>query len=845
MKFLTMFVIVTTSLGIFISCDKDDEPQIVLVEGVTITPNKLEKTLGDAPVILVATVTPANATDQEVTWKSVNPKVAKVDAKGEVRFLSAGKTTITATSKDGNKTAKCEVIVKAKEIAVTGVTLNKKTVTKQKGQIEQLEATILPENASNKKVAWKSSDVKVATVDENGVVKALAIGEAKITVTTEDGNKTAVCTITVTPKLFTLPILDINARYDDIVAYETAKEGRERINTDKKYSPEYKLTNDELFSKIVYYSTWREKDEEVSSYIGASLVLKEGVTTRQQEKYEKFLESKGFERDNAVNWKQWRNKEKHIKAIYFEDSKEYYFIVLLSALPSAEKIDQAITPDELKTWESSNGGTTKSTKSPYWFNVDKKTAKESLFARLYFFNEDNTKIRGIRYYYTKTNLLIFYNKKEDKGELFFDFEKLAIESGFERTPDKDTVIDWGKDDDKYKGDIEDRYYFKNPTTNVVMYVTYYRKYKTVSITYLKASKKVAVKKGDKFKHGQLYYEVISVNPKEVKVTSQKGKYGYPNWEDSEKPKGDIVIDENVAYKGENYLVVSVEESAFSNCSGITSVVFPNTVKVLEKSIFYDCSSLEQVTLPNSLVEIGKSVFYKCANLKTVNIPKSVEKIGNGAFRMCSKMTTFTVDNENANFSSDANGILFNKDKTELVRCPEGSSVTDYIVPNTVTSIGKGAFFGCANLKNVSIPNSVAMVETYAFKKCKKLLSVSLPDGLKAIAYATFEECVKLKEVTMPTNLETIGGNAFNKCGDLTAIVLPKTVTELGYMAFSYCTGLTSIVSHIEKPEETKMNAGVFNEVNKTKCVLTVPKGTKTKYESAEQWKDFSTIKEKN
>ncbi len=487
MKFLTMFVIVTTSLSIFVSCDKDDEPQIVLVEGVTITPNKLEKTLGDAPVTLVATVTPNNATDQEVTWKSVNPKVAKVDAKGKVSFLSAGKTTIIATSKDGNKTAKCGVTVNAKAIAVTGVKLNKESVVKKVGETEQLQATVLPENATNKNLIWKSSDVKVATVDENGLVTVVAEGEATITVTTEDGNKTAVCTIKVNEvRAFTLPLFDINAQYDDIVAFETAKAGRVRTNSEQIYSPYYDLTDDALFSKIEYYTTWREEVKYTCFYKGASLYVKENVTVEQQEQYERFLENNGFVRDTQVDWKLWVNKEKHINVSYNEKTKEYYFSLLLSALPSSEKLDKPITVSELKDWENSNGGSTTSTKSPYWFFIDGKKIKESVFSRRYWFNEDNTKIIGVRYYYQNSSLLIYYNNETKKGDLLIKFERFAKENGFERTPEKDNVKDWGEVDEKYKGDIEDRYYFKNPATNIVMFVTYYRYYGSASITYLKA-----------------------------------------------------------------------------------------------------------------------------------------------------------------------------------------------------------------------------------------------------------------------------------------------------------------------------------------------------------------------
>ena len=147
---------------------------------------------------LTATVLPEDATNQNVTWKSDKPEIATVDANGKVTGVKAGEATITVTTEDGSKTATCKVTVKAATIAVTGVTLNKTATSLLVGGSETLTATVAPANATNKKLTWKSSDVAVATVDANGKVTGVAAGEATITVTTEDGAKTATCKVTVT-----------------------------------------------------------------------------------------------------------------------------------------------------------------------------------------------------------------------------------------------------------------------------------------------------------------------------------------------------------------------------------------------------------------------------------------------------------------------------------------------------------------------------------------------------------------------------------------------------------------------------------------------------------------------
>ncbi|MCL2041345.1 MAG: Ig-like domain-containing protein [Bacteroidales bacterium] len=146
---------------------------------------------------LIATVLPENATNKNVTWESSNATIATVDENGMVTAIAEGETNITVTTEDGNYTDVCIVTVTDK-IAVTGVELNIHTLPLAKDETCPLIATVLPENATNKNVTWESSDETIATVDENGVVTAIAEGETNITVTTEDGNYTDVCIVTVT-----------------------------------------------------------------------------------------------------------------------------------------------------------------------------------------------------------------------------------------------------------------------------------------------------------------------------------------------------------------------------------------------------------------------------------------------------------------------------------------------------------------------------------------------------------------------------------------------------------------------------------------------------------------------
>ena len=180
------------------SCGKDEEP-VIKVTGVTLSKTSLTL-VEEQTENLSATVAPATATNKKVSWKSGNTAVATVDASGKVTTVKAGTATITATTEDGAKTAACAVTVTAKTVAVTGVTLNKTTLSLEEEKTETLTATVAPENATNKAVTWKSDKTDVATIDADGKITAVKAGSATITITTEDGAKTATCAVTVTAK---------------------------------------------------------------------------------------------------------------------------------------------------------------------------------------------------------------------------------------------------------------------------------------------------------------------------------------------------------------------------------------------------------------------------------------------------------------------------------------------------------------------------------------------------------------------------------------------------------------------------------------------------------------------
>ncbi len=144
---------------------------------------------------LTATITPSDADNPAISWSSSNPEVATISETGLIETVAQGYTTITVTTADGGFTASCEVYV---SVPVESITFDQTALTLVPNKAQQLTATILPENASNKNYTWQSSNENVAIVVKNGLVVALAEGATTITAITEDGGLTATCAVTVT-----------------------------------------------------------------------------------------------------------------------------------------------------------------------------------------------------------------------------------------------------------------------------------------------------------------------------------------------------------------------------------------------------------------------------------------------------------------------------------------------------------------------------------------------------------------------------------------------------------------------------------------------------------------------
>ena len=169
-------------------------------------------------------------------------------------------------------------------------------------------------------------------------------------------------------------------------------------------------------------------------------------------------------------------------------------------------------------------------------------------------------------------------------------------------------------------------------------------------------------------------------------------------------------------------VTSIGEDAFYQCGGITSVTFSDVLTSIGAGTFDHCTGITSVTLPNSVISIGDYAFLGCSGITSVTIPGLVASIGKCPFYTCNALTAINVDESNQHFSSE-DGVLFDKSKNALKECPVGKS-GDYVMPNTVSSIGFYAFVGCRSLTSVTIPASISAIDTSAFANCTGLISMT-------------------------------------------------------------------------------------------------------------------------
>ena len=222
-----------------------------------------------------------------------------------------------------------------------------------------------------------------------------------------------------------------------------------------------------------------------------------------------------------------------------------------------------------------------------------------------------------------------------------------------------------------------------------------------------------------------------------------------------------------------YTVTSIGDSAFRNCTSLTTITIPDGVTSIGSSAFYNCTSLTTITIPDGVTSIGEYAFSGCTKLTTITIPDGVTNIGGYAFRNCTSLTTITI-------------------------------------PDGVTSIGGFAFEYCTSLTTITIPDSVTSIGDGAFYNCTSLTTITIPDSVTSIGSSALEGCTCLTTITIPDSVTSIGYEVFYNCTSLTTITIPDSVTSIDDGAFSGCTSLKSVYYYGTEEEWDKISIGTSN-----------------------------------
>ena len=231
-------------------------------------------------------------------------------------------------------------------------------------------------------------------------------------------------------------------------------------------------------------------------------------------------------------------------------------------------------------------------------------------------------------------------------------------------------------------------------------------------------------------------------------------------------------------------VTKIGDYAFYDCDSLTSVTIGNSVTEIGGSAFSDCSSLQEFNGKfasedgRCLIVNGILNAFAPAGLTEYTIPDSVTTIGDDAFDGCSSLTSVTIPDSVTTIGNSA-----------FYWCKSLTSVT---IPNSVTTIGSHAFDYCRSLTSVTIGDSVTTIGDYAFYLCDSLTSVNIPDSVTEIGDYAFRDCNNLESVTIGNGVTTIGNYAFYYCRSLTSVTIGDSVTTIGDYAFYLCDSLTSV-----------------------------------------------------
>ena len=260
-----------------------------------------------------------------------------------------------------------------------------------------------------------------------------------------------------------------------------------------------------------------------------------------------------------------------------------------------------------------------------------------------------------------------------------------------------------------------------------------------------------------------------------------------------------VVEDNPYFYSEDGILFNKSKTAlirYPEDSLRKEYIIPDSVTTLATCAFYGCDNIENIIMPNTILKIEENAIESCDNLKSIEIPESVTDIAQGLnnasnFSYCESLTDINVSKNNKNYSSEE-GILFDKNKTKLLKFPSNKNISNYKIPDSVTIIAEHAFENCKNIDSVIIPDSVINIGFSCFYQ-SSLKSIVIPNNVKSIKWKTFRSCTNLTEVVLSEGLDYIDGEAFYGCTNLIKINLPDSLSKIYGRAFEQCENLEKII----------------------------------------------------
>ena len=277
-------------------------------------------------------------------------------------------------------------------------------------------------------------------------------------------------------------------------------------------------------------------------------------------------------------------------------------------------------------------------------------------------------------------------------------------------------------------------------------------------------------------------------------------------------------------------VKTIGRCAFEYCESLASIAIPEGITTIGSSTFFGCEKLASVTLPGTLTEIGGSTFYGCKSLTSIDIPEgvtsigasafegsalmaitlpqSLESLGEGAFSDCDELQAFY-----GKFASeDHSCLIVDGCLTAVAQIKERS---EYTIPEGITAIGASIFRGCENLRSVTIPQGITRIGDSAFSRCSSLEKIDLPQGLTKIGQYAFGGCSNLTRIDLLEGVTDIGMGAFQGCSNMISITIPDGIKAIQSYTFEYCHNLASI--SIPKTVR-EIGAGAFQGCSKLESI---------------------------